>query len=72
MLHIEQILLILRVHGIQDVDTVLMSTLLICDTVIVDLSNVRVYFIRICMYIYIKQVLSSGNSLNVKTVNFNS
>ena len=51
MLHIEQILLMPIVHDIQDVDTVLISTLLICDTVIVDLSNKRVYFIRICMYI---------------------
>ena len=51
MLHIEQMLLMLIVHDIQDVDTVLMSKLLICDTVIVDLSNVRVYFIQICMYI---------------------
>ena len=62
----------LIVHDIQDVDTVLMLTLLICDTVIVDLSNVRVYFIRICMCILHKQVLSAGNSLDVKTVNFNS
>ena len=51
MLHIEQMLLMLIVHDIQDIDTVFMSTLLICDTVIVDLSNVRVDFIRICMYI---------------------
>ena len=33
------------------IDTVLMSTQLICNAIIVDLSNVRVYFIRICMYI---------------------
>ena len=37
--------------GILDIDTVLMSTLLIRDTVIVDLSNVRAYFIQIRMYI---------------------
>ena len=32
----------LRVQDILDIDTVLMLTLLIRDTVIVDLSNVRV------------------------------
>ena len=72
MLHIEQILHMLRVHDIQDVDTVLMSTLLICDTV--------VWICQMCVYIsfgyacifYIKQVLSVGNSVDVKTVNFNS
>ena len=51
MIIVEQMLLMLIVHDIQDIDAVLMSTLLICDTVIVDLSNVRVDFIRICMYI---------------------
>ena len=35
-------------------------TLLIHDTVIVDLSNVRVYFIQICMYILHKTSAVSG------------
>ena len=41
----------LIVHDILDIDAVLMSTLLIRDTVSVDLSNVRTYFIQICMCI---------------------
>ena len=60
MLHIEQMLLTLIVHDILDTDTVLMSTLLICDTVIVDLSNVCVYFIQICMYILHKTSAVNG------------
>ena len=42
----------LIVHDILDIDTVLMPTLLIRDTVIVDLSNVHIYFIQMCMYIF--------------------
>ena len=54
MLHMEQMLLMLIVHGILDTDTVLRSTLLIHDTIIVDLSKVCAYFIQICMYIFHK------------------
>ena len=34
MIIVEQMLLMLIGHDIQDIDTVLMSTLLICDTVV--------------------------------------
>ena len=60
MLHIEQMLLMLIVHDIQDIDSVLMLTLLIRDTLIVDLSNVRVCFVQICMYILHKTGAVSG------------
>ena len=51
-----------------------MSTLLNRDTVIVDLLNVtKCYFIQIYMYILHKTSAVSGeNSLDVKTVHFNS
>ena len=41
------------VHDILDTETVL-SSLLIRDTVFVDLSNVCAYFIQICIYIFHK------------------
>ena len=49
--YFKHMLLMLIGADILDIDTVLMLALLIRDTVIVDLSNVRVYFIQICMYI---------------------
>ena len=53
-------LLMLIVYDILDIDTGLMSTLLIRDTVIVDLSNVRVYFVQIYMYILHKTSAVNG------------